>query len=224
MEDIMASRNEILERLVTLRLKHAELIRQQSDRFEAVSISSVPDGTALDLERIALVEEAALADEFISLAEGFPAACDEAPSATVEPSYTEGKTRWFGLRRANEPPPVPVVRPFPEEMLQLRRLIHLVSCFAENMSERRLSLQHASYTLKRVVVGLNQSAAFSIDETGKRKIDRDRHGLEVLVSLVDRSTLDLVLRTRRLEVVSSRLVPMVDTQESEEAAFDRLAC
>lgn len=222
MKDVMASRNEILERLVTLRLKHAELIGQQSDRFEAVSISSVLDGTALELERIAFVEEAALADEFISLAEGFPA-CEEVPSAVVEISCTEGKSRWFGLRRASEPTVAPVVRPYTEETLQQRRLVHLVSCFADNMSERRLSLQHASYMLKRVVVGLNQSAAFSVDEIGRRKIDRDRHGLEVLVSLVDRSALELVLRARRLEAVSSRFVATADYNDNEETASDRLA-
>ncbi|MBY3433116.1 hypothetical protein HFN89_02835 [Rhizobium laguerreae] len=194
MNDI-ATRDDDLSQLVALRNRYKEICELQSGRLDAIAIGNVPDEIAVGVERMAIEEEASVIEEFARLAGEFPAYSGEGVRTV---SVTPQKPSWFALRR---PADVLVEEEDPsaaEARLQDSRLLHLVVSFVGDLNERRASLQHASYTIKRVAVGLNQSAAYSISEDGARKIERERHRLETLVSLVERTTAEIVVASRRV--------------------------
>jgi hypothetical protein len=199
MNDMITTRDEILSHLVSLRNRYREICRLQAERLEAVEIEHVPGEADVDVERVVMIEEGAIIEEFASIAEGFPVYGGE-PTITV--STSQAKQSWFTLRRPVE---ILVEEEDPsvaEARLQDSRILHISGSFAEDLSERRASLQHASYTIKRAVVGLNQSAAYSISEDATRKIDRERHRLETLVSIIERTISDIVIAARRISMVA----------------------
>lgn len=211
MTDTLAERDEILDQMVALRTRYAELRSLQSDRLDAITLSAVPDAVAIGVERIVMVEEIAILDEFVNLAERFPR---QSGPAMQTVSSIQPRAGWFGLRKGHEVLVEVEAPELPEVRLQDARILHLLKAVSDDLSERRAALQHASYTLKRVVVGLNQSAAISIDDDAAREIERDRHGLETLVSLVDRTVQDLVVTYRRVG-------DLLDAREpKEETAHD----
>jgi hypothetical protein len=195
MNDMIATRDEQLSQLVGLRNRYREICELQAGRLEAISIGDVPDDVAVGVERVVMVEETSVIDEFARLAGEFPAYAGEGVRTVA---VTRQRQSWFPLRRHAD---VLVEEEDPsaaEARLQDSRLIHLIVSFTDDLNERRASLQHASYTIKRVVVGLNQSAAYSISEDDARKIERERHRLEMLVSLVERTTSEIVVAVRRI--------------------------
>ncbi|MDW9478719.1 hypothetical protein GOB57_08380 [Sinorhizobium meliloti] len=194
MNETIATRDDHLSQLVGLRKRYREICGLQAERLEMIAIGSVPDESAVEVERLVMVEEASLIDEFARVVEGFPVYGGE-PVRTVA---AQQKQSWFPLRRPIE---VLIEEEDPsaaEARLQDSRLLHIVNSLSEDLSERRASLQHASYSVKRVVVGLNQSAAYSISEGDTRKIERERHRLEMLVSLVERTISEVVIASRRI--------------------------
>ena len=214
MTDSIAERNAVLDQMVALRTRYCELRRLQSERLDAITLGSVPDGVSLGVERVVMVEEQSVVDEFLRLAEAFPPheGSDGHTVTAIQP-----RAGWFGLRRGQEVLVEAEAPELSEARLQDARLAHLLEGLAEDLSERRAALQHASYTIKRVVVGLNQSAEISIDEGGVRKIDRDRHGLETLVSLIERTIQDIVVDARRNdEVMDRRPKPAIGAPETSQ--------
>ncbi|MCV9963817.1 hypothetical protein OIU34_18225 [Pararhizobium sp. BT-229] len=210
MNDMITTRDDILSHLVSLRNRYREISGLQAERLDAIAIGHVPDEIAVDVERVVMVEEASVIEEFARVVEGFPAYLGE-PARTV--SAPQAKQSWFPLRRQAD---VLVEEEDPsaaEARLQDSRLLHIVNSLSEDLSERRASLQHASYTVKRVVVGLNQSAAYAISEDGTRKIVRERHRLETLVSLVERTISEIVVASRRIGMLA----------ESPDAAAEKRA-
>lgn len=199
MNETITTRDDHLGQLVALRNRYRELCGLQAERLEAISIGSPLDEIAVDVERVVMAEETSIIEEFARIVEGFPTYEGE-PVRTV--STPHQKQSWFSIRRPVE---VLVEEEDPsavEARLQDARLLHIVNSLLEDLSERRASLQHASYTVKRVVVGLNQSAAYSISEVGTRKIERERHRLEVLVSLVERAISDIIVASRRIGMLA----------------------
>jgi hypothetical protein len=195
MNDMIAARDEQLSHLVALRNRYREICELQAGRLDAISIGDVPDDIAVGVERVVMVEETAVIDEFARLAGEFPVYAGEGVRTV---SVTPQRQSWFPLRRQAD---VLVEEEDPsaaEARLQDSRLIHLIVSFTGDLNERRASLQHASYTIKRAVVGLNQSAAYSISEDGARRIERERHRLETLVSIVERTTSEIVVASRRV--------------------------
>jgi hypothetical protein len=199
MNEMITTRDGHLSQLIALRNRYKELCGLQADRLEAISISNTLDEMAVDIERVVMVEEASVIEEFSHIVEDFPVYGGEQVRTVATPQQRQS---WFSVRRPTE---VLVEEEDPsaiEARLQDSRLIHIVNTLSEDLSERRSALQHASYTIKRVVVGLNQSAAYSISEDGTRKINRERHRLELLVSLVERTISDVVVATRRIGMLA----------------------
>lgn len=205
MHETLVARDDTLNQLVELRNRYKEIRNLQSDRLDAIGIDSVPDQLAVDVEKAVMASEAWVIEEFVRLVSAFP----EYAGSAVQTVSTSQKQSWFGVRRSVE---VLVEAENPEAIeakLQNSRLAHIVSAFVEELSERRASLQHASYSVKRVVVGLNQSAALSISPDSTRKIERERHGLEMLVSLVERTISEVVVSTRRIGMLADSLTNKV---------------
>jgi hypothetical protein len=215
MSEMIATRDDILSQLVALRNRYREICGLQSERLDAITIGNVPDDSDLSVERLVLAEEASVIREFGDLVSGFPTLIYD-PVRTV--SVVLQKQSWFALRR---PADILVEEEDPmaaEARLQDSRLVQLIGSMTEALTDRRASLQHASYTVKRAVVGLNQSAAYSISEDGTRKIERERHRLETLVSLIERTISEIVVASRSigmLDKLDEGETPSVSSQSDQ---------
>lgn len=219
MEDIIAKRDEILSGLVSLRGRYREMCVLQGARLGAISIASVPDDMAVGVERAVISEETSLLAEFIRLSSEFPA-CEVSQTTVV--SVAKPRQGWLPILRQHE---VLVEEDNPaaaEARLQDDRLIHLVNAVGEDVSQRRAELQHASYIIKRAVVGLNQSVSFSISEADTRPIERERHRLEGLVSLLEQTVTALVISGRQLGALAEARSP-VTTGDDAPSTLPALA-
>jgi hypothetical protein len=199
MNQSLATRNEVLEQLVRLKGRHATLAQLQFDRLSEVSISSVPDAVAVDLERVVIVEEQSVLEEFARLAAAFPAYVPSVP----EPDESETKSDGFGWfsRKRREPACLPESVDDRDAKLQHARLVQLLASVVESLGERRAALGHVSYLVKRAAVELNQSSAIVPDDHDARAIDRERHRLETLASMIDKTIGDVVLSSRAISDV-----------------------
>nr|WP_250808063.1 hypothetical protein [Neorhizobium tomejilense] len=200
MTDMIAKRDVVLENLVSLRKRYFDLATRQSERLDAIRIETIPTAGFVGSERAVMAEESSMIEDFAKLVGEFP---EFEPMPGFVVTKVEEKSRWFRIRKTHEVLKEAEPPEMPEARLQNARLLHLLETFGEDLSNRRVALQHASYTLKRAVVGLNQAASFSCDSEGARSIERDRHGLESLVSLIDRVILDIVVAARRIESLAA---------------------
>lgn len=200
MTDMIAKRDVVLENLVSLRKRYFDLATRQSERLDAIRIETIPTAGFMGSERAVMAEESSMIEDFAKLVGEFP---EFEPMPGFVVTKVEEKSRWFRIRKTHEVLKEAEPPEMPEARLQNARLLHLLETFGEDLSNRRVALQHASYTLKRAVVGLNQAASFSCDSEGARSIERDRHGLESLVSLIDRVILDIVVAARRIESLAA---------------------
>jgi len=192
MNDAITARGEVLEQLVSLRKRHREIVRLQRERLEGVDVDS--PSVDMEAEREALEAERSVIEGFVSAASGFPAYVASPVTVAVR------ERRGFRLP-LGKPVETLVEKDDPagaEAVLQDARLRNLADTFTDDLADRRMSLQHLSYRIKRTVVGLNQSVTFSISEDDARQIERERHVLEGLASALDRSLAEIAVAARRV--------------------------
>jgi hypothetical protein len=201
MNDTIAARDEVLSRLVDLKNTHADMMVRQAERLDGIVINDVPSMDFVKAEQEVMARLSELVSDFAQLAEGFPVFIGR-PGVVVD--RFEEKTRWFGFRKNHEIMREAESPDLPEARLQDARLDHILESLGGDLAKRRLALQHASYTIKRAVVGLNRAAAYSLEDGGTRLIERERHALETLVSVVDRVILEIVVSIRRLEGIAAQ--------------------
>jgi hypothetical protein len=201
MKDKLLRRNAILDELVSIRSGLSRLACEHDERLASIGISLRDLSHILIMENAALLQAGGLVERFASLVGEFPALGKQEPRSKPLPKPQGRLGRW-GFKAAGQtarPSADAALLAFNREVaLQDARVAHIVGAVHDFLRDRRIALQHGSYHVKKVVVSLNQAAAYLPEGEDATALHRQRHHLEMVVAGIERHSTDLVVRCRKL--------------------------